>query len=141
PTPQDDLRLMVYGSGDRARVFQEGGTGPDPSLRGDAGLKTRFHFSQLTWKHRYNDRIHHEVNFAVGPTKLDLNIVEGLYFHGEFIETSLRAEWRFQLAEHVALIVGTDTRVIPFDVRYGGPRPGQTEGGAPQGPIASQEEV
>jgi TonB family protein len=142
PTSRDTIRLMTYGSSDRFRLVLNEATGSDPAVHGSAGLSTRFHYTQLTWKRQFNDRARQDINFSVGPTKLHFNLGEDLFFHGDFIDTSLRSEWHFQLLPAMELIVGVDARLIPFDVGYGGPPPRQTEGSAMgQEYLEGQEQV
>lgn len=128
PNPRDEVRLLIYGSADSLKLIFDEGASEDPDIRGGAALATRFHNHQLQWHHEYSDRARHDVNLAVGPTRLDMNLGSDLFFYADTIDTSLRSEWRFQLAPKVELITGADVRVIPYHIRYKGPQPRQTEG-------------
>jgi TonB family protein len=128
PNPSDELRLLIYGSSDAFKAIFDESLGDDPNVRGNAQLATRFHYHQLQWRHEFSDRARQDVSLSVGPTKLNFRFGDDLFFFGDFIDTSLRSEWRFQLVPAVELIVGTDVRVIPYNVRYRGPAPRQSEG-------------
>ncbi len=141
PNPRDEVRLLIYGSSDAFKVILDESLGDDPDVRGNAALATRFHYHQLEWRHEFSDRARQDVNLSVGPTKLRFNVGDDLFFFGDFIDTSLRSEWRFQLVPQLELIVGTDVRVIPYSVRYRGPAPRQSEGAGGTNDASGEEGI
>ena len=142
PTDRDRVRLLIYGSSDRFKLFFDEAAGDDPAVRGKARFLARFHYHHLSWERRINNRIEQDIDVMAGPIKLDFGFGDAFTFRGSFQQVYGRSEWRFSLSDKAKLIVGTDLFLIPADLVFVGPPARQAEGGnVNNDPIAGQDTV
>ena len=142
PNKKDRVRLLVYGSSDRFKLFFDEAFGDDPTLRGTAQLTARFNYTHASWQRKISSKLEQDIDVMSGPIKLAFGIGESLSFKGKFIQTYARAEWRYQATDKVRLIAGADLLAIPGNIEFTGPQPRQTEGGGnQQQPLAGQDTV
>jgi TonB family protein len=133
PTKKDRLRLSVYGSSDRLKVLFADAAGDDPSIS-RIELGTRFDRQQIGWSHQYSRKLDHVIEVGPGRVKNSFFLGPDLRFDYTGIEIYARGELRYRVDPKLALIVGTDSLITHFDVRYIGPElsggEGQTDGGS-----------
>ena len=70
----DRFRAMVYGSYDDLKLILAHPADSDPSFRGGLGSKTAFHRAQLTWQHKYNAAVEHQIDVSAGPFVFGVNV-------------------------------------------------------------------
>ena len=97
-------------------------------------MVTSFHRLEADWTHRYSDDVEHLISVSSGPTHIEFEIGENANFNNDQIETQLRSEWRFRLAEEFQVRAGLDWYLSDFDIQYTGLNPGQSEGAPASGP-------
>ena len=130
PTPDDKLRLLVYGASDRFGLFAgDSLSDEDPAIRGNLDLLTRFHFLDLAWDHTFDSRTVLDVDFQVGTSILEFGLGNLVSFEARFNQTFGRAELRHRASDRVRLIAGLDMFITPLTLNYFGPVLGQAEGG------------
>jgi len=130
PTPADRIRFNIYGSSDELKlIFSQ--PPADPNIRGNFNLQTQFHRGYVAWERKLTENVDQNVQFVIGPTRLDFALGDDLAFTGDFIQMNGRAEWTGRLNNRVRVIGGLDIDVVPFTLDYLGPSVGQTEGGNP----------
>ena len=140
PSSADRFRAMVYGSYDDVKLILAHPSDADPSLRGGLGSKTAFHRAQLTWQHKYNDSIEHQIDVSGGPFVFDVNVGPDLKVQIPGYEGFLRSEWRARVTERLRLIGGLDVAYNWFDFSFNGPPAGQVDGNPnATGPLTGQQ--
>jgi hypothetical protein len=121
PTSRDRIRLGVYGASDRLDVLFARNES-DPAVQ---GLKfgQQFHRAQLGWRHRYSQRLEHDIQLGLGRESSVTRILprENLDLHTSSLY--LRGEIRYRLSAAVQLIVGTDSQLGRFDLDFFGALP------------------
>ena len=130
PEPEDRIQVLVYGSSDEF-ASQFGGTDEGERPFG-LGLSTQFHRGQVSWRHRYDDNLRHDIMFAGGWTGLVIQAGETFGFDADFVPLTLRAEWNLRLHERVQVRWGLDWLWTPTELAFRGGVPGQTEGAPPK---------
>ncbi len=129
-SPRDRIQVNAYGSNDKfALIFSEPQDG-DPNIRGDLELTTGFTKFFTKWNRQISNDLDQDIQLAVGTSKFDFALGEDLRFSGDFVDIDFRSEWRARLTPRVRLIGGLDVSVVPFDITFRGPQPGQSEGTA-----------
>jgi TonB family protein len=141
PTKRDRVRISAYGSNDRLELILEQ-SGDDPAIRGTTQFATSFYNNQVDWTRNIGDKVQQQLQFNVGPSKIDFQLGEEFLLEGSFIQTYGRAEWQYQITDQVRLTAGLDIYTAPVNLVYFGPQPGATEGaGSQQGSLAGQQQV
>jgi TonB family protein len=142
PSSADRFRAMVYGSYDDLKLTLANPSDADPSVRGGLGQKTEFHRVQLTWQHKYNDAVEHQIDVSMGPFSFNVNVGPDVKFQVPGYEGFLRSEWRARVANQLRLIGGLDVAYNWFDFSYKGPPAAKVDGNPnASGPIAGQQVV
>jgi TonB family protein len=127
-TSRDRLRLTVYGSSDRLKLFINQPSDTDPELRGNLDAETGFARVGLQWQRQLTDQVRQSLEFAVGTTDLRFAAGPQQQFSGAFVPMQGRAEWQGQASKEIRLVGGMDIQITPAKVRYIGPPPRQQEG-------------
>ena len=141
PTKRDRVRISAYGSNDRLELILEQ-SGDDPAIRGNTQFSTSFYNNQVDWTRNIGDKVQQQLQFNVGPSKIDFQLGEEFLLEGSFIQTYGRAEWQYRITDRVRLTAGLDIYTAPVNLVYFGPQPGATEGaGSQQGSLAGQQQV
>jgi TonB family protein len=142
PSSDDRFRAMVYGSYDDLKLILAHPADGDPSVRGGVSSKTEFHRAQLTWQHKYNAAVEHEINVTAGPFSFADNVGPGLAIQIPGYEGFLRSEWRARLTGRLQLLAGLDVSYNWFNFAYDGPRPTQLDGDPDTfGPLTGRQNV
>ena len=128
PSSNDRFRAMVYGSYDDLKLILAHPADGDPTVRGGLSSKTAFHRAQLTWQHRYNAAIEHEINLSAGPFVFALNVGPDVAIQIPGYEGFLRSEWRARIADRFRLIGGLDISYNWFNFAFNGPPATQVDG-------------
>jgi hypothetical protein len=100
----------------------------DPALRGGLGSKTAFHRAQVTWQHKYNTAVEHQIDVSGGPFVFGVNVGPDLKIQIPGYEGFLRSEWRARVTDQLRLIGGLDVAYNWFDFSFKGPPAGQVDG-------------
>lgn len=140
PTDRDRIRMLVYGSSDELRLLLANPSDSDFAVRGNLGISTQFHRFQVGWRH-VEGWLEQQIDVGFGLNLTEFGLGDALRLHGEFWPLNIRGEWRMQLLESVRTIVGIDMQVTPLDLRFTGPRTGQSEGMPPSGSLATAQRV
>jgi TonB family protein len=142
PSSADRFRAMFYGSYDDLKLILANPADADPSVRGGLGQKTEFHRAQLTWQHKYNDAIEHQIDVSTGPFAFDVQVGPDLKIQIPGYEGFLRSEWRARLSDGLRLIGGLDLAYNWFDFTFKGPPAGQVDGDpSASGPLTGRQLV
>lgn len=142
PSTSDRLRAMVYGSYDDLKLILAHPADSDPSLRGGLGQKTAFHRVQLTWQHKYNAAIEHQIDISAGPFVFDINVGPDVKLEVPGYEGFLRSEWRVRMSEQLRLIGGLDIAYNWFDFSFNGPPSSEVDGNPnASGPLTGRQAV
>ena len=142
PSSADRFRAMVYGSYDDVKLILAHPSDSDPSLRGGLGSKTAFHRAQITWQHKYNAAVEHQIDVSGGSFIFGVNVGPDLKIQIPGYEGFLRSEWRARIMEPLRLIGGLDVAYNWFDFSFNGPPPGQVDGDPyATGPLAGRQRV
>lgn len=142
PTSADRFRAMVYGSYDDLKLILANPSDSDPSLRGGLGQKTSFHRAQLTWQHKYNAAVEHQIDLSAGPFAFDVKVGPDVKFEVPGYEAFLRSEWRARMADQLRLIGGLDVAYNWFDFSFRGPPTTEVDGDPnASGPLAGRPVV
>ena len=142
PSSADRFRAMVYGSYDDVKLLLAHPADADPSLRGGLGQKTAFHRAQLTWQHKYNAAIEHQIDISAGPFVFDVDVGPDVKLQIPGYEGFLRSEWRARVTDQLRLIGGLDIAYNWFDFSFNGPPAGQVDGNPnASGPLTGQQTV
>lgn len=146
PTDDDRVTARVYGSSDELRLLFDEPADGDPGFRGNLGVRTQFHRFDTSWFHRFTPYIDQRSTVSLGLTQVAFQVGQNADFDNDLFEIQARSEWRFRFDERVQLRAGVDVEVTPFDIRFRGAAPGQSEGdpnGGPGGatPASAQEDV
>jgi len=142
PTKRDRVRISAYGSNDRLELILDEASGDDPAIRGATQFATSFYNNQVDWTRKIGDKVQQQLQFNVGPSKINLRLGEAFLLEGSFIQTYGRGEWQYQLSDRVRLIAGLDIYAAPVSLAYVGAQPGATEGGGSQaGSLAGEDKV
>jgi TonB family protein len=128
PSSNDRFRAMVYGSYDDFKLILAHPDDADPSIRGGLSSSSSFHRAQVTWQHKYNAAVEHEINATVGPFSFDQKVGPALSFKVPGYDAFLRSEWRARLNDRLRLIGGLDISYLWIDGKYTGPRFTQLDG-------------
>lgn len=136
PSASDRVRLIGYGSTDELALILPEPDQFDPSVRGELGQRTGFHRGQLEWKHRYSDKVEHDITLTAGTFQFDFDIGAALHQNVDGRAAYGRAEWRAELTPRVRLATGLDVSREWGEMVYRGPRATQFEGNpeAQEGP-------
>jgi TonB family protein len=121
PTDRDRLRIGGYGASDRLDVLFAKND-DDPTIKG-IKVGQNFHRAQLGWKRQYSPRLEHDIQFSLGRENTVFRAPPEFNLALHFNTAYLRAEWRYRFSETLQLIVGTDSTVTQYDVKYEGPSP------------------
>ena len=142
PSSNDRFRAMVYGSYDDLKLILAHPSDNDPSIRGGLSSSSTFHRAQVTWQHKYNAAVEHEINVSTGPFKFAQNVGPDLALQIPGYEGFLRSEWRARLTDQLRLIAGIDVQYNWFNFTYNGPRPTQIDGDPDTfGPLTGRQNV
>jgi TonB family protein len=142
PSDADRFRAMVYGSYDDVKLILAHPSDSDPALRGGLGSKTAFHRAQVTWQHKYNNAVEHQIDVSAGPFVFGVNVGQDLKIQVPGYEGFLRSEWRAQVNQHLRLIGGLDTAYNWFDATFKGPPTSQADGDpSAAGPLTGRQLV
>jgi len=142
PSSNDRFRAMVYGSYDDLKLILAHPADADPSIRGGVSSKTEFHRAQLTWQHKYNAAVEHEINLSTGPFSFGTSVGPDLAVQIPGYEGFLRSEWRARLTDRLRLLGGLDVSYNWFNFSYDGPRPTQIDGDPDSfGPLTGRQNV
>ena len=142
PSSNDRFRAMVYGSYDDLKLILAHPADNDPTVRGGLSSKTGFHRAQVTWQHRYNAAIEHEINVSAGPFVFQANVGSDVAIQIPGYEGFLRSEWRARITERFRLIGGLDIAYNWFDFSFNGPPATQIDGDPDTfGPLAGRQTV
>jgi TonB family protein len=128
PTSNDRFRAMVYGSYDDLKLILAHPSDSDPALRGGLSTNTAFHRAQITWQHKYNAAVEHEINVSTGPFVFHYNIGPNLAAQIPGYEGFLRSEWRARVTDALRLIGGLDVSYDWFNFSFNGPPATQIDG-------------
>ena len=134
PTDRDRIRLLSYGSFDRFELFLDDAIAEDPNVRGDLELSTRFNFFHLNWRHQFSAKTDLDMDVQYGPIRLKFGLGDLIGFDALFQQVYTRAELSHRPTSKVRLILGLDSFISPYDLRYTGPPVTQSEGGGTNGP-------
>jgi TonB family protein len=110
-TPDDNLRLSVYGSDDRM-VFTDVETGGLEDLE-RLRIGTSFVQAAASWDHRFSETARARVALAQGLIKIGNQFGDFGKERDRFQITSLRAEASRDLAPSLTLAAGVDGRFLP----------------------------
>ena len=141
PTERDRIRLMSYGASDAFAFIVGDDLAEDPNIRGAAELRQRFYFTTLSWDRRLNRDFQQSMVFAIGPNRPVFSFGPDLEFDARFLDIAFRSEWRGRISKRFETILGTDIRIIPYDISYSGPPVRQTEGAPPGNQGSASERV
>jgi hypothetical protein len=142
PSSADRFRAMVYGSYDDLKLLLAHPADSDPSVRGGLGQKTEFHRAQLTWQHKYNAAIEHQIDISAGPFAFDVSVGPDVKLEVPGYEGFLRSEWRAQMADQFRLIGGLDVAYNWFDFSFKGPPANEVDGDPnAAGPLTGRQAV
>ena len=142
PSSNDRFRAMIYGSYDDLKLILAHPVDGDPALRGGVSSNTVFNRAQLTWQHKYNADIEHEISLSAGPFLFHVNVGPDLAFQVPGYEAFLRPEWRARLTERLRLMGGLDVEGHWFDFSFQGPPASQIDGNPDAaGPLSGQQNV
>lgn len=128
PGSADRFRVMVYGSYDDLRLILAHPEDSDPSVRGGLGQKTEFHRAQLTWQHKYNTAVEHQIDVSAGSFVFDVSVGPAVKLEVPGYEGFLRSEWRVRMADQLRLIGGLDVAYNWFDFSFKGPPSTEVDG-------------
>lgn len=131
PTDEDRIRLLGYGSSDRAALVMKKPADVDPAIRGAFDDTEVFHRAQVGWRHRF--RGGSEQNTEITYGRLDANGAFGRLGRSVWsIDTlQLRSEWTAVLSPAVRLTSGLDVLGDYFSGSYTGIPPTTGEGDRP----------
>ncbi|MDB4973981.1 MAG: TonB family protein / TonB-dependent receptor [Myxococcaceae bacterium] len=121
PTDRDRIRIGGYGANDRLDILFAKND-DDPVIKG-LQLGQGFGRAQLGWKRQYTAKLEHDIQFSLGREHSVVRLPPAFSLALEFKTAYLRAEWRYRLSPAAQLIVGTDSTVTKYDVKYEGPAP------------------
>jgi len=141
PSDRDRVRFLGYGSRDSLGLNFDA-PDQDPALSGAAAAKTYFHRAQVSWEHRYSDRVRHEAQVAFGGLGFVANI--GDTFRQDITGPELfgRGELGWRIADGLSLAAGVDVTSQWLTAHYRGPVVGADEGDpAVGGPLATMPTV
>ena len=142
PSSADRFRAMVYGSYDDLKLILAHPADADPSVRGGLGQKTAFHRAQLTWQHKYNAAIEHQIDVSAGPFVFDVSVGPDVKLEVPGYEGFLRSEWRARVADQLRLIGGLDVAYNWFDFSFKGPPSSEVDGNPnASGPLTGRQAV
>lgn len=142
PSKRDRVRISAYGSNDRLELILPQ-SGNDPSIRGNTQFASAFYNNQIDWTRNIGDKVQQQLQFNVGPIKLNFQFGPDFLLQGSFIQTYGRGEWRYQITEKVRLTAGLDLYTTPVSLVYfGTAQPIGAEGaGSQAGSSAGQQKV
>lgn len=123
----DRIRGMLYGSSDRLSLELSDPPDGSPEVRGELGLRTRFHVADISWEHDFGP-VQQALSVSTGPNAFRFNAGPAINFDLSYWQTTVRSEWQARLHENFNLVAGLDLYYAPFDITYNGPQVGQTEG-------------
>jgi TonB family protein len=146
PSGADRFRAVVYGSYDDLKLILANPADADPSIRGGLGQKTAFHRAfhraQVTWQHKYNEAVEHQIDVSAGPFLFNVNVGSAVKLEIPGYEAFLRSEWRARVAEGLRVIGGLDVSYNGFDFSFDGPSLGQVDGNPnSSGPLTGRPPV
>ncbi|MEZ4288727.1 MAG: hypothetical protein R3A47_11445 [Polyangiales bacterium] len=137
-TERDRIHFMFYGSNDIS-----GGLFRRCLCRRSCGTERQNYFlfqlfSSASWRHKFKISSE-DVDLMFDRSSPDVGLGELFRINGKFNQIYGRGEWRFQVNPKLRLIAGTDVFMIPGNLEFLGPPPGQTEGRGSQEPISGQD--
>jgi len=142
PGSNDRFRAMVYGSYDDLKLILAHPADSDPALRGGVSSNSVFHRAQITWQHKYNVAVEHEINASTGPFSYAQNVGPALSFRVPGYEGFLRSEWRARVTDQLRVMGGLDVTYNWFRATYEGPRVTQLDGDPDTfGPLTGRQNV
>ena len=141
PSDRDRVRFLGYGSRDSLGLDFDA-PDQDPALSGASSAKTYFHRAQVSWEHRYSDRVRHEAQLAFGGLGFVANIGDALRQDITGPELFGRGELGWRIADGLSLAAGIDVTSQWLTAHYRGPVVGADEGDpAVSGPLATMPTV
>lgn len=142
PTSNDRFRAMVYGSYDDLKLVLSHPSDADPTIRGGLSSNTGFHRAQITWQHKYNGALEHEINVSAGPFLFHLDVGPDVAVQIPGYEGFLRSEWRARVTDSLRLIGGLDLTYNWFNFSFNGPPATQVDGDPDTfGPVTGRPSV
>lgn len=141
PTERDRVRFLGYGSRDSLALNLDA-PDQDPALSGAADAKTYFHRAQLSWEHRYSERVTHTAQVAVGGIGFVAAIGDAIRQNVTGPELFGRGQLDLRVSDSLSLAAGFDVASQWLTAHYHGPRVGPEEGDPSRyGPLATMPAV
>ncbi|HEX7479911.1 MAG TPA: TonB-dependent receptor [Polyangiales bacterium] len=133
PGERDKLRLMVYGSSDAMRLLFSQPSDTDAAVSGNLKLATQFQRAHVSWMRKVSDRVDHDLEVAAGHFDAAFGLGSAFDFSLKGTDMYLRSEWRARMSDHLRVIAGLDSLLLPGEVSYAGPPITQQEGSPDNG--------